>query len=279
MCTISAVPGGSVRSDTDPAAGWEDGADRRRGEAVASQGFDEGWFEAARDLVAGLPDRPGLDCSLQFEADGLRWRQVVVAGRVADWSLGEVADPDLVVRMPLDAARAAHRPDADGDEALARCTLVLPDGREGPAPPLDLPAHPDLDSVPEVPGADLTVQFHLARGPFGDVNAWQSTVDGRLDEMGLGELEEPDIVIGASYRAMAELRAGTRTLLELLADGATVRGEEGPLMLFAGLEEAPELQAVKRSCSRSATVLGALGEVRADPVFQAALAALTEGPR
>lgn len=236
--------------------------------------LDEAWFEAARGLVAELPERPGISCSVQFEADGLRWHQVVVDGRVTAWDVGDVTDPDLVVRLPLEVAEAAHRPGADGGAVLGRCTLVGPDGAEAPPPPLDLIDHPDLASLPEVPGADLVVQFHLANGPFGPVDVWQATVDGRLAEVALATRDDQDVEIWVTFWGMAALRSGERKLLDLIVDGARVTGDEGPLMLFAGLEEGPELQAVKRSCSRSAVVLANLGEVRADPAFQAALATL-----
>lgn len=236
--------------------------------------LSEAWFEMARSLVGALPPRPGLDCSLQFEAGDISWHLVVTDGQITAWSRGELPDAQLVVRMPLETAVAIHRPGADGSEALATCTLVGPDGSERPPAPLDLLTEPGLEALPKLPGADLTVQYHLAKGPFGDVGVWSSFVDGRLEAMALGQREDPDVEIWVPFGAMAALRSGKQTILEVLADGGRVEGEEGPLMLFAGLEEGPELQAVKRSCGPSASLLGVLGEVWADPVFQAALATL-----
>lgn len=244
------------------------------GDVVATTALSDTWFEEALALVQELPVRPGLDGAVQFEAGDIRWHQVITDGRVTAWARGELPDAQLSVRMPMETALAAHRPGADGSALLATCTVVRADGTEELPAPLDLLAQPALEALPLLRGADLTVQYHLANGPFGDVRVCSSFVDGRLVEMVLDEREDPDVEIWVSFRAMAALRSGTATILELLADGARFEGGEGPLMLFAGLEEGPELQAAKRSCGPSAAVLGVLGEVRADPAFQAALTRL-----
>ena len=51
------------------------------------------WFERARELVAGLPEQPGVGCRIQFEAEEHRCHLVAVDGRIVEWAPGDLADP------------------------------------------------------------------------------------------------------------------------------------------------------------------------------------------
>lgn len=250
-------------------------ADERKGEQMTAMPLSAGWFDRARSLVDGLPPQPGVSCRVQFEADDLRWHLVVEDGRVVAWDLGVVPDPQVTVRMPMDTALAVHRPGSDGTEALARSVLVEDDGSEGLLSPVDVGHRPELDALPLLPGADVTLQYHLADGPFGDVSVWWDFVSGRSRDIQLGTHPEPDVTVWVPFQRIAPVRAGSMSILEAL-EGGRVEGAEGPLMLYAGLEESPELQAVGRSCGPSAAVLGALGLVTSQAVFQEALRVLAE---
>lgn len=233
------------------------------------------WFERARDLVSDLPVQPGLGCRAQFRTEGASWHLVIDDGRVARWDLGEIDDPTIVVRMPLDAAAEACQPDADGTAVLAACTLIGSDGTEGLPSPLDILDVPELDELPVLPGADVTIQFHLSDGPFGDVDYWWRFESGRSVASELGTAHDPDIVAWGPFDAIQRVRSGEMSLLEALSQGARVEAEEGPLMLYAGLQESPEFQTAIRGCGPCGRVFGVLGTVRADPVFQAALVELS----
>lgn len=246
-----------------------------RGAGMTETLLGAGWFERARALVDGLPVQPGASCRIQFEAGEHRWHLVAVDGRVEAWAPGELDDAELVVRMPVETALAIHRPGCDGTAALATCALVEADGSESLLSPLDVGHRPELDDLPVLPGADVTIQYHLAKGPFGDVSVWWAFESGRSRAIGLGTDPEADIVARVPFQRIAPVRAGTMSILEAL-EGGEVEGGEGPLMLYAGLEESAELQAVGRSCGPSAAVLGALGLVTSQPAFREALRMLAE---
>lgn len=232
------------------------------------------WFERARDLVAGLPEHPGASSRVTFRAEDLVWHQVIEDGRIVAWDEGPVDDPDLVLAMPRATALAAHRPGADGNALLATCSVEEPVATGSVPSPCDVGYRPELADLPEIPGADLTIQYHLADGPFGDVDVWWRFEDGRSAEIHLGTTPDRDVEAWIPYTSVHAVRSGDMSILEALAAGGRVEGEEGPLMLYAGLEESAEFQAVGRSCGPCGRVFGVLGVVRADPVFQAALAEL-----
>jgi hypothetical protein len=107
------------------------------------------------------------------------------------------------------------------------------------------------------------------------VTQWTSFVDGRVVEVGLGPLEEPDVWVDVTWRAMARVREGTMTIIEALEDGK-VDGRIGPMALLAGVSESPEYQRAERAGGPAAVALATLGELREEPAFQAASAALVE---
>lgn len=225
--------------------------------------------------MSGLPQRPGLGCRVQFRSDGPSWHLVIVDGQLESWDLGELDDPTIVLGMSPEAAVEAHQPDADGTAVLAACTLIGSDGSEGLPSPLDILDVPELDDLPELPGADVTIQFHLSDGPFGDVDYWWRFESGRSIASELGRAHDPDIVAWGPFDAIQRVRSGEMSLLEALSQGARVEAEEGPLMLYAGLQESPEFQTAIRGCGPCARAFGVLGTVRADPVFRAALVELS----
>jgi hypothetical protein len=233
------------------------------------------WFVRARELVADLPVRPGLGCRAQFRTEGASWHLVIDEGQVTSWDLGEIDDPTIILRMPRDAALEAHQPDSDGTAVLAACAVVEPDGTETLPSPLDVLLVRGFDDLAEIPGADLTIQFHISDGPFGAVDCWWRFESGRSVASELSTARDPDVEIWVSFSAFQRVRAGELTLLDALSEGARVVGEEGPLMLYAGLQESPEFQAAVRACGPSGFVFRVIGTVRADPVFRSALVELS----
>ena len=82
------------------------------------------WFERARVLTASEASLPGVGFRIQFDAEGRRWHQVAEDGAITEWAAGDVADPDIEVRIGLDAARRYYRGEADGTETLAACRVL-----------------------------------------------------------------------------------------------------------------------------------------------------------
>ena len=240
------------------------------------------WCELAMASASVLPERRGLGWRIQVDAragtDHRRWHQVVQDGRVVAWSPGDLDRPDLELRWSLDVARAVHRGELSGTGAMAALRVVCPGGGEGPAPPLDIVRTREAEALPVLPGATLTVQYELGAGPFGDVSSWMSFDDGRIGSMGFGRAEACDVELHLPFGNMVRVRTGAITILEALDDGGQVRGDLGPLMLLAGLEESPELHAAELACGPAGTVLAAVGALRSTPEhreLRRALAAVT----
>jgi len=237
------------------------------------------WFEHARSMTAGLPDVPGLSWRLQFGAvDGngehQRWYQVVEDGRVVAWERGELDATELELRWTIPHARAVHRREVSGTDALAATLIVSSDGSVGPPPPLDIEETDELDRLPTIPGATLTIQYEFPRGPFGPVSYWMAFDDGRSAGMGLGRTDEPDVQVEISFSKMVRVRTGEISIIQALENGGRVDGPIGPLMLLAGLEEAGELHAAELACGPAGSILARIGELSATPEYQAASVAL-----
>ncbi|MCU1355532.1 MAG: hypothetical protein JWM89_950 [Acidimicrobiales bacterium] len=212
----------------------------------------------------GLEDRA---CTVEV-ADGAPLRIAADVG-------GEV---DLVVHQSAELTRELLAGAADGADALDATMVSDGDGSHRGAPaPMDLLDRPELELLPPIPGATLVVRYQYTRGPFGPLPFWISFVDGQVHEMGTRGGPEADVEVAASYRQMALVRRGDMTVLDALADGATVTGSEGALALLAGISESPEFHRAEQACGHSGLALAALGEALADPAV--ALAARAAAAR
>jgi hypothetical protein len=235
-------------------------------------------FARARELVAGaLPERPGSSCRLQFDA-GTRWGLVVEDGRVVTWEPGDVAHPDAEVRWSPDDAAAVLGGRLEGDEAYRRTTVAeqTRDGDAvGPPPPMDIAERPELQALPSLPGATVLTQYRFRSGPFGPVHFWMRWEDGRVTGLDLGPVDDPDVRVEVSYRAMAKVRDGSITIIEALEDGS-VDGKIGPMALLAGISEGREFQRAERAGGPAGQALATLGELREVAAFREACAALVE---
>ena len=78
---------------------------------------------------------PGVGFRIQFDAEGRRWHQVAEDGAITEWAAGDIADPDIEVRIALDVARRYYRGEADGTETLAACRRDRARRRGGTAQP------------------------------------------------------------------------------------------------------------------------------------------------
>jgi hypothetical protein len=237
-------------------------------------------FARARELVDGaLPERAGSSCRLQFDA-GTRWGLVVEDGRVVTWEPGDLPDADAEVRWSPEDAVAVLTGRLEGDEAMRRTTVVertQAGDSVGPPPPMDIVGRPQLDALPELPGATVATQYRFRTGPFGTVDFWMRWEDGRITGIDLGRLDEPDVRVEVTYRAMARVRDGSITIIEALEDGA-IDGKIGPMALLAGVSESREFQRAERAGGPAGQALATLGELREVPAFREACAALVEGP-
>jgi hypothetical protein len=245
------------------------------------------WFEAAAERVASVtPERVELDARLQFHADGpdgpVRWAQVILGGRVVEWRPGELAGADLEIHWDLVDAWDQFRGALDGTEAIGAVRVRdHGSGAVGPASPMDLGERPELQQVPRIPGAGVDVQYEYTAGPWGHVSFALSFEDGRVADILLGRLPEPDVIVTCTYRQMAQVRNGQIGVLDVFANGGTLSGREGPMALLAGISESPEFHGAELACGPSGIVLSVLGEVSQHPAFvqeMDGLRALTEPP-
>jgi hypothetical protein len=254
---------------------------RAGGGGDAAQYFSEAWCARARELTAGiLPRRSGIDARLQYEVRSeercWRWFQLIEDGRLRDWALGDLSDPELEIRWDLATALAILRQEVDGTEALARTTIAtetVGDVYVGAPPPANLGAQPSLAELPRVMGATVGVQIHLWSGPFGDVMYFVSIVDGQMVGQDFGILRQPDLVFEFPYRDYMRYEHGDITVLELVSMGR-LQAAEGPLVTYAGLVEDPKFEQAMRRCSAPGIALGSLGEVGATPGYRAAMTTL-----
>ena len=60
------------------------------------------WFGLNLEAASGWPERPGVDCSANFEVTGapdgkVRYHAVIRDGRLAEMALGKLADADVSI--------------------------------------------------------------------------------------------------------------------------------------------------------------------------------------
>jgi hypothetical protein len=237
-------------------------------------------FARARELVDGtLPERTGSSCRLQFHAGIATWHLVVDDGRVEAWALGELPDREAEVRWRPDDARSILAGELEGEDAYARTTIAErgPGGEYvGPPPPMDLAERPELEAMPTLPGATVLTWYRFTSGPFGDLDYYIRLEDGRVADMGLGEVPDHDVRVVVSYRSMADVRNGSITIIEALGTGS-VDGKIGPMALLAGVSEGPEFHLAEEQGGPAGLALATLGELREVAAFREACAVLAGG--
>src|SRR5262249_15204177 len=128
------------------------------------------WFAAADPLISPVAIEPSANCAVQFEVPGTRFHLVVHDGKVTSFAIGDLPDSDVELHFARDAAARSGRRQLGGDDAWAAATAYarMPSGNySGPPAPADIASRPELEQLPEVPGADLIVQYRFRNGPWG----------------------------------------------------------------------------------------------------------------
>ncbi len=234
------------------------------------------WFEAARRGLDEIALDGSPSCRLNFTADTTRWHLEIESGRVVAFDAGHIDEPEAEVRWPLADAHAIVSRRLRGNDALRRTTVVaeMKDGRyAGPPAPYNLRRRAELDELPVVPGATLTVQYVYRGGPFGDVDYSLTFADGRLEDESLAVVADHTVTVDVSYRAMALVRAGEITILDALESGS-VDGPVGALAVLAGLSEDPRFHAAELATGRHAIALAALGDLDCNEQYAKLMAEL-----
>jgi len=198
-----------------------------------------------------------------FEVDTARWHLVLERGEVVALGKDRIENPDVTVRWDAEHARSILNYSLQGNDAMAVTTIV--DGAHiGPPAPLDLVGRPELERLPRIPGGNLRVQYHFPDGPFGDVLHALIFEEGRLVGQHLGKIEQMDVMVDVTYRAMTRVRAGEITIIEAL-EGGNVAGQLGPLALLAGITESPEFHEAELATGRHGIAMAAFGQVWRNP--------------
>jgi hypothetical protein len=234
------------------------------------------WFAVVGSGLRDVELMPSASCRVMFDAEVVRWHLIIESGRFVSFGDGEIEEPDLELRWGRNDARDIVLRHTRGNDVLLRTTVLAQaaDGPYvGPPAPLNLGSRSELLEMPRIPEATFTVQYRYQRGPFGDVSYALSFEDGRLARELVGHVADPDVTVEVSYRAMALVRAGEKTILEALDDGR-VDGELGAMAMLAGISESREFHAAELGTGRHAVPLAALGELDASPTYAALMVEL-----
>ena len=237
------------------------------------------WFDRACAAAAVASLSSESASRLQFDIEGRLWALIIAEGAVECLGVTAIDAPDVVLRLSASDAWEIATCARCGTEALRalKVTAVLGSGGSGTVlpVPMGLGGRPELAAMPVVPDATLTLYHRFGGGPFGDVEYTLHFVDGRLADERLGPPHEsPDVVIEASYRKLALLRAGRCTVLEALEDGGSVNGTVPSLMAAAALYEHEAFGAAMRATGPQAMALATLGELTADEGFRGGMQSL-----
>jgi hypothetical protein len=176
--------------------------------------------------------------------------------------------------MPLEMARRVYRARVDGTEALEACVVTTADGRSARPTPVDVADCAELADLPSQPDADLLVQYHQVEGPFGHMSWWWRFVEGRSASAGFGVVDDADVTTYLPFATTVAIRRGELSMYEGI-EGGRIDGERGPLMLFAGLLEMPEMVAAWRTCGSRGVPLANLGLVSHQSEVLASLTTLS----
>ena len=73
--------------------------------------LSDDWFELNLEAASGWPERPGVDCSANYEVTGapdgkVRYHTVIRDGRLVEMALGKLADAEVGIVYKYSDARA-----------------------------------------------------------------------------------------------------------------------------------------------------------------------------
>jgi hypothetical protein len=230
------------------------------------------WIATASELVHDVRAPEGATARVQFVAADDAWHLAAVTGEPVIVGAGRLDDADVELRWSRPDAVRIWRRELRGDGALNR-TEVSADDYVGRPAPFDLVDRPELDALPRLADASVTVQYRFAAGPFGDVHHALVFDEGRLAREHVGDVDDFDVRVNVAYEDIAYVRAGERSILEALEHGS-IEGEIGPMAVLAGILESPAFQDAERALSPHGFALAALGRLDVDPGYTTAMEAL-----
>jgi hypothetical protein len=239
------------------------------------------WFDEATDALEEIRLERAGSCRLNFAAEAARWHLEIESGRVTSFGLGHLDRADAELRWSMDDARDIVLRQLRGDQAMERTkveTLTIDGYYVGLPAPYDLRYRPELDGLPFIPGATLTVQYVFRGSPFGAVHHVLRFVDGRCVDGAVGFVADPTVTVDVTYRAMALVRAGEITILDAL-EGGRVDGPVGALGILAGITEDVHFHAAELATGRHAIALSALGALDSDERYADLMLTLASATR
>jgi hypothetical protein len=223
------------------------------------------WFAEAGTLFGAVRAPDDAATNVRFAVDDVTWHLVATPGEPVRFAAGPGDNVAPELRWSRADALAVWRRELRGEAALAAATVT--DGTYiGPPCPGDLVLRPELEAMPELPGATITVLYDFGAGPFGAVRHVLFFADGRITRDQWGAVEEPDVTVHVPYQAISKVRSGEWGVLDALEHG-TIEAEIGPLAMLAGVLESPEFHEAEQATSGHSYALGGLGLLDADPEF------------
>lgn len=235
--------------------------------------LDRAWLAKAAG-IAGDQSVGGHEGPLRVQyvsednvADTLSHYQVFEAGILTSWVEGVVEEPDVCLCQPGWAQLAMFERSGLGTEVmLATAVRAGSSGEDLLAPPLDevrLPWATDAPVFDTV--GPFTVQQTLVDSPFGDVDMFVSLDKGQVVDIGLGAVEDPEVLVVRRYSAAVRERMGLMDVAESL-EGGWLDGDLRYVTVFVGLYETDEcIEARRALTSPCCEPLAALGDILSSP--------------
>lgn len=250
--------------------------------------LDRDWLTAAVRICVGRQfGVHGASLRVQYwcdvnSSDAMAHFQVFEAGCLVEWAEGDVAEPDLCLRQPSWAQRAMFLRRGSGAEVLEATDLAdAVTGGTLLAPPMDEVRLSWYETLPTIETlGPFSVQQKLFEGPFGEVDMFVRLDRGRVTDVGLGLVEDPEVVVARRYSAALRERMGAVDVLASL-DGGWLDGDFRYVSAFLGLYETDECVEGRRGLTTSCCEpLAVLGDILSSPDWSEVaeeLAALGDG--
>jgi hypothetical protein len=183
---------------------------------------------------------------LTEDGDGRFWARWDSWNDTSVTSILDQGEVGAVLLLPSTAV------DSRGDSVVAHNQVRVAicgdssDVIDVPLPPFDLVDAPELARLPTISGASLVCQYTLTDCLWGDLDYRQRFVDGQIEAVEYGWLDQADLYVELSYVNYLRLRCGRLGLLEALDRGGGLKGDIAKASALAGLLEGPEFQAAWR---------------------------------
>lgn len=244
--------------------------------------FSDIWLADARGLAcdAIFPCRPDGPLTVEYRATvtggEVTHHQVFAGGRLAAWSRGPGAAPDLILRQTLRANLALLLRSGLGDGVLGETRVLDPGSGEAcPPPPLDEVEFDWGGQLPMIPTAgDLVVQQVLTDSLFGTVSVHHRLHRGQVAASAVGTVGHADVTVMRRYGSALRERAGDLDVLDSIEHGS-IDGDFRKMALLLGIYDSDECRDARRALTRPwLGALVALGEVLSSPAWKRVASAL-----